>query len=176
MPAILALFSVVPGWVYAAVVAALLATNCASIMRIDAAKLKVAELQIKWDASVLQQRAVALAESEANAKESLRRIEKQKENQNAQNLALAAARSDAVRNDDAASELRQQLAITAQRWRDALDNSATSADSAAAGSAIVLSTQLFSRIDKRAGELAAYADAARIAGEECERNYQALTP
>lgn len=133
------------------------------------------EVRLQWEASVSQQRAVALAESEANAKESFRRIEKQQENQNAQTVALAAARADAVRNDAAAGELREQLAVTAKRWRDALDHSPTGADGAAAADAIGVLADVLGRADKRAGILAAYADAARTAGAQCERNYDALT-
>jgi hypothetical protein len=134
------------------------------------------EVQQKWDVAVSSQRASDLAQSEANAAETARRLKAQKESQDAQTKLLAAARADADRNRAAADSLRQQSADTAKRWRDTLSNSPTVADSATAGDAIVLSAELFSRIDKRAGELAAYADAARLAGAQCESDYRALTP
>lgn len=135
-----------------------------------------AEVQLKWDAAVSQQRAAALAEATANAQESLRRIERQQENQRVQDAQLAQARADAGRNDAAAGQLRDQLAATARRWRAALDHPATVGDRAAAGDAIGVLADVLRRADRRAGILAAYADASRAAGLQCERDYQALTP
>ncbi|MDI3304904.1 MAG: DUF2514 family protein [Burkholderia multivorans] len=34
---------------------------------------------------------------------------------------------------------------------------------------------MLGRVDERAGELAEYADRARIAGQQCERDYDTLT-
>lgn len=133
-----------------------------------------AEVQLKWDAVVSQQRAAALAESESNARETLRRLTRQKENQDAQNAELAAARSDAARNDAAAGKLRTQLADTAKRWRDALGDSPTGGNCATAGDAIGVLADVLGRADRRAGILATYADAARVAGLKCERDYDAL--
>lgn len=134
-----------------------------------------AEIQGKWDKEKFKQQQAVIAESKANAEETQRRLTKQQENQNAQTLELKAARADASRNDADAGRLRAQLADTAKRWRDSLNNPAAVGDRQAAGDALILSAELFGRIDKRAGELAAYADSARIAGLKCERDYQALT-
>jgi len=166
-----------PGWVKLAILAAL----ASALAGFYAWRVHVerdvgrAEIRLQWDASISDQRAAALAQAQANAEETARRLKAQKENQNAQDKLLAAARRDAAANAADADRLRTQSADTARRWRDALNHSPTGGECAAAGDAIVLSAELFSRIDKRAGELAAYADAARAAGLKCERDYQSLT-
>lgn len=53
-------------------------------------------------------------------------------------------------------------------------NSAAASSSAPAGDAIGVLADVLGRIDQRAGELAAYADSARIAGQACERAHDAL--
>ncbi|WP_334070261.1 DUF2514 family protein, partial [Burkholderia cepacia] len=45
----------------------------------------------------------------------------------------------------------------------------------AAGDALDLLANVLGRADQRAGDLAEYADRARIAGQQCERDYDALT-
>jgi hypothetical protein len=161
-----------------AAVAAIVGGGAVLIHRHDQAQQEIGEnrVQAKWDAETKRLQAAAINEAAANARESLRRIEKQQENQLAQDRKLSQARADAGRNDAAAGQLRAQLADTARRWRDATRNPTTGGECQAAGDAIVLSAELFSRIDKRAGELAEYADAARIAGEKCTRDYDALMP
>lgn len=135
-----------------------------------------ARVQLKWDASVSRQRAAALAESEANAKESKRRIERQQENQNVQDAQLAAARADAARNAADADRVRAQSADTARQWRDALDRPPVVGDRQAAAAAIAVLTDVRSRLDAAATELAGYATASRAAGLKCERDYESLTP
>ena len=134
-----------------------------------------AEIQQAWDAAVSKQRAQALAEEQANAAESARRIKAQQENDHAQEKLLAAARADASRNAADADRLRQQSAAAARGWRDALNNSPTSTVCQAAGEALMVSADLQQRADWVAGELAEYSDRARIAGDTCAGAYQALT-
>ncbi len=55
------------------------------------------------------------------------------------------------------------------------DTAAVARGQAATRAAMVLS-DLLSRADERAGELAFALDRARIAGQQCEREYDALTP
>ncbi|MBU9417140.1 DUF2514 domain-containing protein [Burkholderia multivorans] len=80
------------------------------------------------------------------------------------------ARADAAAAASAADGLRQQVAVLVERAR----HPATSAGSPAAGDALDLLADVLSRVDERAGELAEYADRARIAGQQCERDYDAL--
>lgn len=81
-----------------------------------------------------------------------------------------------------AKEERAAAAAAADRMRAQLDafvaahraDPAPVADGPPAGSALDLLADLFVRVDARAGELADYADRARIAGQQCERDYDAL--
>ena len=67
------------------------------------------------------------------------------------------------------------------RLRDRINDLTRSANhpatidrSAATGDTGILLAKLFDRADERAGELAEYADRARIAGQACERQYDSL--
>ncbi|WP_425591458.1 DUF2514 family protein [Brenneria nigrifluens] len=53
--------------------------------------------------------------------------------------------------------------------------SATASAGAARASTAILLADVLQRADDRAGELAAYADRARVAGLTCERAYDAIT-
>jgi hypothetical protein len=133
------------------------------------------EVRAEWTAEKLAQRNADLTQAESNAKETLRRLTRQQENQRAQDVQLAAARAAADRNGRDADQLRVQNVAVAQRWRDALRDSPTGSVSEAAGDAIGVLADVLGRADRRAGILAAYADAAHAAGLKCERDYDALT-
>ncbi|MBR8234265.1 MULTISPECIES: DUF2514 family protein [Burkholderia] len=81
------------------------------------------------------------------------------------------ARADAVAAGGAADGLRKQVAALIADARRA----GAATGSPATGGALDLLADLFGRADQRAGELAEYADRARIAGQQCERDYDALT-
>lgn len=134
-----------------------------------------ARVQAQWNAATIQQQQVDLRASEANAKETQRRLDRQKENQDAQDKQLAAARDAAGRNGADADRLRDQNATVAKQWRDALGYTATGGECPAAGDAIGVLADVLGRADRRAGVLASVADAARAAGLKCERDYDALT-
>lgn len=134
------------------------------------------EVQAKWDEQVQIQTTAALAESQAKARETIRRIEAQEVNQHAKDAELAAARADAERNAADAERVRQQSAAAARDWSARLADSPTAGDLAAAGQAIAVCADVRSRVDAAAGVLAAYADAARTAGAGCEADYGALRP
>lgn len=134
-----------------------------------------ATVRADWDKEKVAEQRAVIAETQANAKETQRRLERQKDNQDAQDKELAAARGDALRNGADADRLRDQNATTAKRWRDALRDTPACIECAAAGDAIGVLADVLSRADRRAGVLAAYADTARAAGIKCERDYDALT-
>ena len=125
------------------------------------------EVRAEWTAA-------ALVESEARAKETFRRISRQKENQDANTAELTAARAAADRNAADADRVRSQATESARQWAARIADSPTGADLAAAAEAIAVCTDLLGRADRAAGILAAYADAARIAGLQCERDYTSL--
>ncbi|KAG0189024.1 hypothetical protein DFQ28_003969 [Apophysomyces sp. BC1034] len=80
------------------------------------------------------------------------------------------ARADAVATARAADGLRKQAAALIEHSR----YPAAASGSTATRDALDLLADVLGQLDKRAGELAAYADAARIAGQQCERSYDAL--
>ncbi|WP_175981459.1 DUF2514 family protein [Burkholderia sp. BCC1630] len=80
------------------------------------------------------------------------------------------ARADAAVADGAADGLRRQVVALVADVRRA----GASAGSASAGDAFDLLADLFGRADERAGELAKIADERGIAGQQCERSYDAL--
>ncbi|MDN7936447.1 DUF2514 family protein [Burkholderia metallica] len=80
------------------------------------------------------------------------------------------ARADAAAADGVADGLRKQVAELVADARRA----GTAAGSPATGDALDLLADLFGRADERAGELAKIADERGIAGQQCERSYDAL--
>lgn len=106
-------------------------------------------------------------------KETQRRIARQEES-NRETRARADRSENAARRAAAVTgSLREELAAAdAARRRD----SATLAQCQAAEAAVDLRDRLFRGADDAAGELARYAQAARIAGEQCELDYDALRP
>ncbi|MDT6993904.1 DUF2514 family protein [Burkholderia cenocepacia] len=86
------------------------------------------------------------------------------------NQQRTAALADAFAARAAAGSLQQRV----DQLVAAARHPAAAAGSPAAGDALDLLANVLGGIDDRAGELAAYADRARIAGQQCERDYDAL--
>lgn len=110
--------------------------------------------------------------AEQAAKETQRRLDRQETSNRETRNRIQSAEAAARRERASAGQLRDELAAAdAERRRDP----AAVTQCAAAEAAVDLRADLFGRADEAAGELAAYAQAARIAGEQCERDYDALT-
>jgi hypothetical protein len=108
---------------------------------------------------------------EQAAKETQRRLDHQETSNRETRTRMDAADAARRRSDAAAGSLRDDLATAdAERRR----NSAALTQCAAAEAAVDLRDRLFRGADDTAGELASYAQAARIAGEQCERDSDAL--
>lgn len=135
-----------------------------------------AEVNGRWATEREAQKDAALREATANAAETLRRLERQKANQDAQDVALAAARADAARAGADADRVRAQAAEAAREWSARLSDSPTASDSAAAGAAIGVCADVLGRAIAHARLLASTADAARAAGLKCSADYEALIP
>ena len=84
---------------------------------------------------------------------------------------LDAAQADAATARTTAASLRQQLADYRQRARS---NPAIAGGSTTAEDPLFLLSDLLSRADERAGELAEFADRAHLAGRACEAAYDSL--
>lgn len=132
-----------------------------------------AEIQNKWDAERTAQLAAQVEEGRENARETLRRLTKQQENQRAQNIQIANARRDAAGAADAAERLRERTqAIAAAAGCGETSDTAVECVRAAAtriGDALGSCT-------KEYRYMADYAADARTRGLKCEADYDALTP
>lgn len=87
------------------------------------------------------------------------------------------ATADAVTANDAADRLRGAI-TNIRRELAASETSRISADAArrqTAAETASLLADLYEESDRRAGEIAKYADAAASAGSVCERTYEAVT-
>ncbi|MDW9227089.1 hypothetical protein C7S15_1656 [Burkholderia cepacia] len=120
----------------------------------------------KTAAQKAQLDAVAAARAEEQ-----RRTAAQSEIANDANQQRTAALADAFAARAAAGSLQQRVDQLVASAR----HPASAAGSPTAGDALDLLANVLSRADQRAGELAEYADQARIAGQQCERDYDALT-
>ena len=122
------------------------------------------------DIHAAQAEALATAQGQARAEEQRRQIAIEGIRQDAQDH-IEKASADAVAADAAADSLREQVAKLARRparCPGVADGSETADPTG------LLLADVLSRIDARAGELAAYADRARIAGEACAFSYDAV--
>lgn len=118
--------------------------------------------------------AAAAAQADARNEEQRRRSAQDEARENAQKEHTVAA-ADAAGADAAGQRLRdeaRQLAAGASCGTS--DHAAIARGQAATRAAMVLS-ELLARADARAGELAKAYDEARIAGQACERSYDALS-
>lgn len=143
-------------------------------VRVSRAKTEASEARaaLASDRATYAQ-AAATQEKAARAEESRREAEKTKviEDARTQTATAEAAARDAA---GAAAGLRKQVASLIASRRASPANPGTAAGSSPAPDAIELLADVLGRVDDRAGELAAYADSSRIAGEACTRAYQSL--
>ncbi|KQO38105.1 hypothetical protein ASF19_20230 [Acidovorax sp. Leaf84] len=88
---------------------------------------------------------------------------------------IAAAQADADGARRASDGLRQRIASLVAEARGRAAGAGAAPAVEATGDPIGVLADVLGRADERAGILAAYADKARIAGQSCERDYDALT-
>ncbi|AWD90809.1 Rz-like spanin [Burkholderia phage vB_BmuP_KL4] len=111
-----------------------------------------------------------IRELKAERDEYQRRTAAQQENANHAAKERDQARADAAAAASAADGLRKQVATLVERAH----HPAAATGSPATSDALDLLADVLGRADEAAGELAEYADRARIAGQQCERDYDAL--
>ncbi|WP_407971478.1 DUF2514 family protein [Burkholderia pyrrocinia] len=124
---------------------------------------RIADIQAA--AATAQAQAVEAARTEEQ-----RRTAAQSEIAKDANQQRTAALADAFAARAAAGSLQQRV----DQLVAAARHPAAAAGSPAAGDTLDLLADVLGRADQRAGELAEYADRARIAGQQCERDYDAL--
>lgn len=139
------------------------------------ADARVAAVQSKWDA---ERAATAIAARAAEA--DARRVEQRRQDQvdevtkNAQ-AQIDQAHAAVAAANRAADGLRRELSAFTARHRSAGHPGAPGSGPGQQGAdPLDLLAELFARSDAASGELASYADRIRIAGQACERSYDAL--
>ncbi|MFS8930933.1 DUF2514 family protein [Cupriavidus taiwanensis] len=137
---------------------------------------KDAEIGVINDDRSRERRDQAVAQVKAvedARREEQRRTTAQTEIANAAIQKANAAQADARAADTARRELLARVTALANASRRPGDSGA-GGGGAAAADAIHLLADVFGRADARAGELAQFADAVHVAGQACERSYDAL--
>lgn len=161
------------GWMAAAITAGVLLgvqTLRLHTSQLDAATTRTAHadtLRTIADLTAKAERAVRAEETQRA--QALEKIANDTQKQ------IDAARADAATAARAADSLRGQLARYVAAARAASPGASLATPSPATSDPLDLLAKLYSEADERAGQLAVYADAARIAGQACERAYDALT-
>jgi len=126
-----------------------------------------------WRAGAQHERAEwqakALAQAQADAAETARRIKTIEEARRAAEIRTHQALADAAAAGTAAERLRQQIAA----FRAAHPSAA--GGRAPAGDPIGVLADVLGRCDANQGVIARFADAAREAGRLCEQSYDTLT-
>jgi hypothetical protein len=159
---------------YVAVVIALAAAAGVQELRVQGLKTQVVEARAETGRVLLD---VETAGNSAAA--AIRTLEQQTADKIEKESADGQARIDTAQRDAAAARtaadsLRTDLAHYRRAATRTTAHPGAAAVGASAGDAIDLLSDLFTRADARAGELAAAADRAHAAGTTCERAYDAL--
>ncbi|MGT2427905.1 DUF2514 family protein [Cupriavidus basilensis] len=134
----------------------------------ELAELTAGQAQERRNEAYAQVKAVDQARLEEQ-----RRTAAQTEIANDATKKLEGARADLAAANDVSGRLRQRIADLLAASR-AAGNPAAAGGSAPTEDPIGMLADVLGRADHRAGILAEYADAARIAGQACERAYDAL--
>lgn len=131
----------------------------------------------KWSERDIADKSAQLEQEKKQRNEELRRQKKTQEIINHAEQEKQKAMADAITANDAADRLRRKIA-SIRRELAASETSRVSADAArrqTAAETASLFADLYEESDRRAGEIAKYADAAASAGKVCERTYEAVT-
>lgn len=126
-------------------------------------------------AEALGERTARQEEAAARSEET-RRTARIQEALDAEHQSRQQALVDLRRADAAARSLRERTEQLAAAARCAAGDPSAAAGGAPAAAPADLLADMLGRLDGAAGELARYADEARVAGQLCERTYRALTP
>ena len=173
--AIAGLLGFVPGWVYAIGIAALLATNCTTSLRLDKAKLNLAEQTAAIETAKAEaERQRADQERSYRAKESTW-LKKLKENTDAADKKLAMVRENNLAAAGAGLRLRERTAELGKCPGESTAGTPAADASTPARSTADLLADVQRRLDAAADGIADFADRSRIAGKACERAYNEVS-
>lgn len=148
---------------------------CVQTLRLDSAQIALRSEREARAADKIYAQLAARMQAEHYRLAELAWTNAQQENDRVAQKARQAAEQHAAAAVVAADSLRGRVAALAATCRRAAEDPAPVGAGAAASAPADLFTDVFARLDAAAGELAQYADAARIAGEQCAADYHALT-
>ena len=156
--------------------AALLLALGVQTHRVKIAKQETEQVKTAWSAQREQATATALAQDLAYRTEEQRRQTAQKGITDEADRKINALRADAAIAGAVAGRLQQRVAALVAEARSATRDPGTAKPSPPADDAIGVLADLQRRANETAGIMADFADRASIAGQACERSYNALTP
>jgi vacuolar-type H+-ATPase subunit I/STV1 len=171
MTGFLKLFDILPGWVWAALVAGLSLTNCATHILLQSERLEHQTSKTEYAQRVAdaeRQRAEQEAQHRAIEQELSHAVENEREK--AQAL-YAEVDSTRAAGRVASERLRNAARATAKLSGEVCANTAAASVRETAASAARVLADVFAESEQRAGILAATADQRSIAGRACEQAY-----
>lgn len=167
------MFGMIPPLYRWAAIALAVALGALALAAWDSARLKRADAAGYKRAQAEYQARELAAVNAARAEEARRTAAVQKEADHARQ-SLARAQADAAAAADAGQRLRAALSA-ARRSCPAASGATPAVGSPPADPAEGVLADVQRRLDEAADGIAAHADAARIAGQACQRAYNALT-
>lgn len=173
--AIAGLLGMVPGWVYAILLAGALGGGCVATLQRDKARLTLATSQAEF-ADARTQAAQALARQLADYRKQEAAWAKSLEGiRHDARKNLLATQTDAVAAAAAGDRLRARLTELAACAGGPAKAASAPVGGASASTPAGLLADVQRRLDQVAERVAQHADASRIAGQACERAYDTLT-
>ena len=161
------------GWMAAAI--ALGAVAGMQTLRLHTAQLDAAQTRTAHADTLRKIADLTAAAERAVRAEETQRAQKLEAIANDTQKQIDAARVDAAAAARSADGLRKQLASYVAAARATSANPGTAAPGETASDALDVLADMYASANQRAGEISAYADAARLAGLACEAAYGALT-
>lgn len=142
-------------------------------IRLARSERDTATLHSAWDTQLLQAAKVAETTGTQYRAEEARRNDAINKAVQDEAIKTKSAQADAVSAGDALERLRKRVAVAASCGATP-GNTIAATSSAAASAPADVQSDVLGRVGEAAGLIAAYGDAARIAGEACQVSYQGL--
>lgn len=171
--------SLLPWWVKLLILAAIASAVAGTIATYNHWQREIGrdEVRAEWSAVKAAQARADLVQAEINAKETLRRLDQQQENQHVHAEEIKVARAAAAGASAAAGRLSVRVdALVADAHRAAGNpTSGGQRPTDDVGDPIGVLADVLRRADAAAGVMGAFAWESRLRGLKCERDYDALT-
>jgi hypothetical protein len=167
----------IPAWIWFAVIGGLLVLLAGQTARVSIAKGATAKVRAEFAEAKTKAVEERLLADRAQRHEEQRRADAARKVLDDARKETATALADAAAADAARDGVRRTLDLYIASVRARLNSTAGGRGQSLQGAdPLDMLSGLFTRSDSAAGELARYADALRIAGRTCERQYDSLKP